>query len=183
MMVAVRVASSGGGGAPRRKLADFGAFPCISDCRRRRRAPRASERLCQRWSVFHVARLHAGAQLWPACWPRRSSSSQCKLSPFIRAAAAGRIRLAESSTSLFDQLGVTSFTGTLHASSAQRILCRAAALLEKWAAAQEGQGALFFPWSWRPPRSSTGKTKVVGLVELSMPAPLDYADYDGISIH
>ena len=36
-----------------------------------------------------------------------------------------------------------------------------------------------FPWSWRPPRSSTGKTKVVGLVELSMPAPLDYADYDG----
>ena len=28
-----------------------------------------------------------------------------------------------------------------------------------------------------------GKTKVVGLVELSMPAPLHYAHYDGISMH
>ena len=38
-----------------------------------------------------------------------------------------------------------------------------------------------FPWSWRPPRSCTGKTKVVGLVELSMPAPLHHAHHDGIT--
>ena len=38
-----------------------------------------------------------------------------------------------------------------------------------------------FPWSWRPPRSSTGKTKVVGLLELSMPAPLHHAHHDGIT--
>ena len=92
---------------------------------------------------------------------------------------ARRSRPARSSTSLFDQLGDTSSTGTLQASSAQRILCRAAALLEKMGCCSRGPWSAF-PWSWRPPRSSTGKTKVVGLVELSMPAPLYYAYYDGI---
>ena len=81
---------------------------------------------------------------------------------------------------MFDQLGDTSSTGTLQASSAQRALRRAAALLEKMGCCSRGPWSAF-PWSWRPPRSSTGKTKVVGLVELSMPAPLDYADYDGIT--
>ena len=81
---------------------------------------------------------------------------------------------------MFDQLGDTSSTGTLQASSAQRIPRRAAALLEKMGCCSRGPWSAF-PWSWRPPRSSTGKTKVVGLVELSMPAPLDYADYDGIT--
>ena len=93
---------------------------------------------------------------------------------------ARRSRPARSSTSLFDQLGDTSSTGTLQASSAQRIPRRAAALLEKMGCCSRGPWSAF-PWSWRPPRSSTGKTKVVGLVELSMPAPLDYADYDGIT--
>ena len=53
--------------------------------------------------------------------------------------------------------------------------------IEKWAAPQEGLAWSAFPWSWRPPRSSTGKTKVVGLVELSMPAPLYHAYHDGIT--
>ena len=79
---------------------------------------------------------------------------------------------------MFDQLGDTSSTGTLQASSAQRIPRRAAALLEKMGCCSRGPWSAF-PWSWRPPRSSTGKTKVVGLVELSMPAPLDTADTDG----
>ena len=97
-------------------------------------ATRASERLCQRWSVFHVGRLRAGARLQPASWPRRLSSSLSELLPFIRALAVGRSRPAESSTSLFDQVGVTSSTGTLQASSAQRVPRRAAAqLLEKLA--------------------------------------------------
>ena len=95
---------------------------------------------------------------------------------------ARRSRPARSSTSLFDQLGDTSSTGTLQASSAQRALRRAAALLEKMGCCSRGPWSAF-PWSWRPPRSSTGKTKVVGLVELSMPAPLHYAHYDGISMH
>ena len=86
---------------------------------------------------------------------------------------------ARSSTSLFDQLGDTSSTGTLQASSAQRAPRRAAALLEKMGCSSRGPWSAF-PWSWRPPRSSTGKTKVVGLVELSMPAPLYH---DGISTH
>ncbi len=83
---------------------------------------------------------------------------------------------------MFDQLGDTSSTGTLQASSAQRIPRRAAALLEKMGCCSRGPWSAF-PWSWRPPRSSTGKTKVVGLVELSMPAPLHYAHYDGITMH
>ena len=93
---------------------------------------------------------------------------------------ARRSRPARSSTSLFDQLGDTSSTGTLQASSAQRILRRAAALLEKMGCCSRGPWSAF-PWSWRPPRSSTGKTKVVGLVELSMPAPLHHAHHDGIT--
>ena len=93
---------------------------------------------------------------------------------------ARRSRPARSSTSLFDQLGDTSSTGTLQASSAQRALRRAAALLEKMGCCSRGPWSAF-PWSWRPPRSSTGKTKVVGLVELSMPAPLHHAHHDGIT--
>ena len=93
---------------------------------------------------------------------------------------ARRSRPARSSTSLFDQLGDTSSTGTLQASSAQRIPRRAAALLEKMGCCSRGPWSAF-PWSWRPPRSSTGKTKVVGLVELSMPAPLYHAYHDGIT--
>ena len=93
---------------------------------------------------------------------------------------ARRSRPARSSTSLFDQLGDTSSTGTLQASSAQRIPRRAAALLEKMGCCSRGPWSAF-PWSWRPPRSSTGKTKVVGLVELSMPAPLHHAHHDGIT--
>ena len=93
---------------------------------------------------------------------------------------ARRSRPARSSTSLFDQLGDTSSTGTLQASSVQRAPRRAAALLEKMGCCSRGPWSAF-PWSWRPPRSSTGKTKVVGLVELSMPAPLDTADTDGIT--
>ena len=100
----------------------------------------------------------------------------------LLAVDARRSRPARSSTSLFDQLGDTSSTGTLQASSAQRIPRRAAALLEKMGCCSRGPWSAF-PWSWRPPRSSTGKTKVVGLVELSMPAPLHYAHYDGITMH
>ena len=81
---------------------------------------------------------------------------------------------------MFDQLGDTSSTGTLQASSAQRIPRRAAALLEKMDCCSRGPWSAF-PWSWRPPRSSTGKTKVVGLVELSMPGPLHHAHHDGIT--
>ena len=98
----------------------------------------------------------------------------------LLAVDARRSRPARSSTSLFDQLGDTSSTGTLQASSAQRAPRRAAALLEKMGCCSRGPWSAF-PWSWRPPRSSTGKTKVVGLVELSMPAPLDTADTDGIT--
>ena len=47
-------------------------------------------------------RLRAGAPLQPASWPYRLSSLLSKLFPFIRAAAVGRSRPAESSTSLFD---------------------------------------------------------------------------------
>ena len=63
-------------------------------------------------------RLRAGAPLQPASWPHRLSSLLSKLFPFIRAAAVGRSRPAESSTSLFDRLGVTSSTGTSQVSSA-----------------------------------------------------------------
>ena len=63
-------------------------------------------------------RLRAGAPLQPASWPHRLSSLLSKLFPFIRAAAVGRSRPAESSTSLFDRLGVMSSTGTSQVSSA-----------------------------------------------------------------
>ena len=103
-------------GAPRGKKADFFTFTRIFHARRRRGTPRASERfMCQRLSavervlgsVFHVGRraggrLRAGAPLQPASWPYRLSSLLSKLFPFIRAAAVGRSRPAESSTSLFD---------------------------------------------------------------------------------
>ena len=94
---------------------------------------------------------------------------------------ARRSRPARSSTSLFDQLGDTSSTGTLQASSAQRALRRAAALLEKWAAAQEAMER--FSLELEATEVFYGKNQscsVVGLVELSMPAPLDTADTDGI---
>ena len=95
---------------------------------------------------------------------------------------ARRSRPARSSTNLFDQLGDTSSTGALQASSAQRAPRRAAALFEKMGCSSRGPWSAF-PWSWRPPRSSTGKTKVVGLVELSMPAPLYNAYNDGITMY
>ena len=64
-------------------------------------------------------RLRAGAPLQPASWPHRLSSLLSKLFPFIRAAAVGRSRPAESSaTSLFDRLGVMSSTGISQVSSA-----------------------------------------------------------------
>ena len=94
---------------------------------------------------------------------------------------ARRSRPARSSTSLFDQLGDTSSTGTLQASSAQRIPRRAAALLEK-------NGLLLkramerFSLELEATEVFYGKNqKVVGLVELSMPAPLYHAYHDGIT--
>ena len=92
------------------------------------------ERPRERLPCRPPGRLRAGAPLQPASWPHRLSSLLSKLFPFIRAAAVGRSRPAESSTSLFDRLGVTSSTGTSQVSSAQRIPRRAAALLEKIAA-------------------------------------------------
>ena len=89
------------------------------------------ERPRERLPCRPPGRLRAGAPLQPASWPHRLSSLLSKLFPFIRAAAVGRSRPAESSTSLFDRLGVTSSTGTSQVSSAQRIPRRAAALLEK----------------------------------------------------
>ena len=89
------------------------------------------ERPRERLPCRPPGRLRAGAPLQPASWPHRLSSLLSKLFPFIRAAAVGRSRPAESSTSLFDRLGVTSSTGTSQVSSAPRIPCRAAALLEK----------------------------------------------------
>ena len=92
------------------------------------------------------------APLQPASWPHRLSSLLSKLFPFIRAAAVGRSRPAESSTSLFDRLGVMSTTGTSQVSSAQRIPRRAAALLEKIAAfaAAFVIGPLFSPSTAAP---------------------------------
>ena len=143
-----------GGGAPGEKIADFFTFTRIFHGRRRRGTPRASERfMCQRCGACPrerlpcrpPGRLRAAAPLQPASWPHRLSSLLSKLFPFIRAAAVGRSRPAESSTSLFDRLGVTSSTGTSQVSSAPRILCRAAALLEKIAAFSCGfyRSALF----------------------------------------
>ena len=98
-----------GGGAPGEKIADF------FHGRRCRGTPRASERfmlavMCQRCGACPRERLpcrppgclRAGAPLQPASWPHRLSSLLSKLFPFIRAAAVGRSRPAESSTSLFD---------------------------------------------------------------------------------
>ena len=92
------------------------------------------ERPRERLPCRPPGRLRAGAPLQPASWPHHLSSLLSnKLFPFIRAAAVGRSRPAESS-SLFDRLGVTSSTGTSQVSSAQRIPRRASALLEKIAA-------------------------------------------------
>ena len=118
---------------------DFFTFTRIFHARRRRGTPRASDASCvsaverprERLPCRPPGRLRAGAPLQPASWPHRLSSLLSKLFPFIRAAAVGRSRPAESSTSLFDRLGVTSSTGTSQVSSAQRIPRRAAALLEK----------------------------------------------------
>ena len=124
---------------PRGEIADFFTFTRIFHARRRRGTPRASDASCVsaverprvRLPCRPPGRLRAGAPLQPASWPHRLSSLLSKLFPFIRAAAVGRSRPAESSTSLFDRLGVTSSTGTSQVSSAPRIPCRAAALLEK----------------------------------------------------
>ena len=93
-----------------------------------RHAPRKRRFMCQRVSAVErprerlpcrpPGRLRAGAPLQPASWPHRLSSLLSKLFPFIRAAAVGRSRPAESSTSLFDRLGVMSSTGTSQVSSA-----------------------------------------------------------------
>ena len=79
---------------------------------------RCVERPRERLPCRPPGRLRAGAPLQPASWPYRLSSLLSKLFPFIRAAAVGRSRPAESSTSLFDRLGVTSSTGTSQVSSA-----------------------------------------------------------------
>ena len=76
------------------------------------------ERPRERLPCRPPGRLRAGAPLQPASWPYRLSSLLSKLFPFIRAAAVGRSRPAESSTSLFDRLGVMSSTGTSQVSSA-----------------------------------------------------------------
>ena len=110
----------------RGKIADFFTFTRIFHARRRRGTPRASDASCvsaverprERLPCRPPGRLRAGAPLQPASWPHRLSSLLSKLFPFIRAAAVGRSRPAESSTSLFDRLGVTSSTGTSQVSSA-----------------------------------------------------------------
>ena len=79
---------------------------------------RCVERPRERLPCRPPGRLRAGAPLQPASWPYRLSSLLSKLFPFIRAAAVGRSRPAESSTSLFDRLGVMSSTGTSQVSSA-----------------------------------------------------------------
>ena len=145
---------------PRGKIADFFTFTRIFHARRRRGTPRASDASCvsaverprERLPCRPPGRLRAGAPLQPASWPHRLSSLLSKLFPFIRAAAVGRSRPAESSTSLFDRLGVTSSTGTSQVSSAQRIPRRAAALLEKIAAfaAAFVIGPLFSPSTAAP---------------------------------
>ena len=85
-------------------------FTVTSAARRRRGTPRASDASCvsaverprERLPCRPPGRLRAGAPLQPASWPHRLSSLLSKLFPFIRAAAVGRSRPAESSTSLFD---------------------------------------------------------------------------------
>ena len=107
--------------SPTGKIADFFTFTRIFHARRRRGTPRASDASCvsaverprERLPCRPPGRLRAGAPLQPASWPHRLSSLLSKLFPFIRAAAVGRSRPAESSTSLFDQVGVTSSTGAL----------------------------------------------------------------------
>ena len=147
---------SGGAEPPGRKSRIFSLLRRLTrifHARRRRGTPRASDASCvsaverprERLPCRPPGRLRAGAPLQPASWPYRLSSLLSKLFPFIRAAAVGRSRPAESSTSLFDRLGVTSSTGTSQVSSAQRIPRRAAALLEKIAAFSCGfyRSALF----------------------------------------
>ena len=103
------------GEPPGGKIADFFTFTRIFHARRRRGTPRASDASCvsaverprERLPCRPPGRLRAGAPLQPASWPHRLSSLLSKLFPFIRAAAVGRSRPAESSTSLFDRLGVT----------------------------------------------------------------------------
>ena len=128
---------------PGGKIADLFTFTRIFHARRRGGTPPASDASCvsaverprEGLPCRPPGRLRAGAPLQPASWPHHLSSLLSnKLFPFIRAAAVGRSRPAESSTSLFDRLGVTSSTGTSQVSSAQRIPRRAAALLEKIAA-------------------------------------------------
>ena len=99
------------GGAPRGENSGFFLFfTRIFHARRRRSTPRASDASCVsaverprvRLPCRPPGRLRAGAPLQPASWPHRLSSLLSKLFPFIRAAAVGRSRPAESSTSLFD---------------------------------------------------------------------------------
>ena len=102
----VLAGGSGAGG----EIADFFTFTRIFHARRRRGTPRASDASCvsaverprERLPCRPPGRLRAGAPLQPASWPHRLSSLLSKLFPFIRAAAVGRSRPAESSTSLFD---------------------------------------------------------------------------------
>ena len=116
----------GSGGRPGEKIADFLLLRVFFHARRRRGTPRASDASCVsaverprvRLPCRPPGRLRAGAPLQPASWPHRLSSLLSKLFPFIRAAAVGRSRPAESSTSLFDRLGVMSSTGTSQVSSA-----------------------------------------------------------------
>ena len=153
------------GGAPRGKNSGFFTFTSIFHARRRRGTPRASDASCvsaverprERLPCRPPGRLRAGAPLQPASWPHRLSSLLSKLFPFIRAAAVGRSRPAESSTSLFDRLGVTSSTGTSQVSSAQRIPRRAAALFRKnsgfWSCGRVSVRSFLLP---RRRRASTG---------------------------
>ena len=136
------LAGGAGGRSPWEKIADFSTFTRIftrggvaaRPAQASASCVSAVERPRERLPCRPPGRLRAGAPLQPASWPHRLSSLLSKLFPFIRAAAVGRSRPAESSTSLFDRLGVTSSTGTSQVSSAQRIPRRAAALLEKIAA-------------------------------------------------
>ena len=151
---------SGGRSPSGGKIADLFTFTRIFHARRRGGTPPASDASCvsaverprEGLPCRPPGRLRAGAPLQPASWPHHLSSLLSnKLFPFIRAAAVGRSRPAESSTSLFDRLGVTSSTGTSQVSSAQRIPRRAAALLEKIAAFGPAHiGPLFSPSTAAP---------------------------------
>ena len=141
------------------------------------RRRRASTGLRSRWSVMEPAALLVLVCCQPQP-PASSSSSLSKLLPpswqWMHAAAGLQGPRPACSTSL-----ETRSTGTLQASSAQRIPSPRSGAFRKMGCCSRGPRCAF-PWSWRPPRSSTGKTKVVGLDELSMPAPLYHAYHDGI---